>query len=244
MADVLEPLLHITDLYDYQRDSEGVPSWLPYAQGDVFGGVAMPGIDFEEPGLVMLFMHPCTMREGARLREFVTAVKVVIEDDNRVLNKPGTWANRNKVMPLPDLYGSGNGTHIADFMRIGTVASSNLNRDNRLCQLSAEARFQLQQRLIFHLTRHAPSIHLLREASTALDLELEAQTDWMEQSHKNGSLTSPSSVEEQEIAFDLFLSLPLEGEPEGSLSRRALLKDPAKAPAVVRDVQRAIKTRG
>lgn len=241
MADVLEALVPVAELYDYRCDDEGVPSWLPYAQGDVFHSVAIPGLSVGDNDLLMLFMHPCTMREGARLRNFVTAVKVVHENE-RVLTKPGNWTNRNKVMPLPDLYGSGRDTYVADFMSIGTVASADLDRGKRVSQLSVEGRLQLQQRLIFHLTRHAPSIHLLRQASTALDLELEAQTDWMEQAYKNGSLKDLSAIENYEVAFDQFLSGPLEDAGQEGPSRRSLLKDPKSAPAVVRDVQRAIQS--
>lgn len=246
MADRLEPLLPPEELFDYrQRIEDGVPFWLPHSQGDVFDEVVMPGIENNEPGLAMLFMHPCTMREGARLREAVTAVRVTFHEA-RVLSKPGTWANRNKLMPLPDLFGSGDSTHVADFMLIGTVPSASLEHSRRVSQLSAEGRLILQQRLIFHLTRHAPSVDVLREASHGLELELQAQTDWMEEAFKRGLIPSADDVEQQEVAFDEYMSQPLDSnDPEAaakSESRRALLAHAREAPMVVRDVQRKIKT--
>lgn len=100
MADVLEPLMPPSELYEYRRGTEGeVPGWLPYAQGDVFEGVLIPGIAEDGSGLAMLFMHPCTMREGAVLRELVTVVAVEPVSSKKVLSDPGRWANRNKVMP-------------------------------------------------------------------------------------------------------------------------------------------------
>jgi len=246
MADRLEPLLSPEELFDYRQCSEGgVPFWLPYSQGDVFEQVVMPGIENDEPGLAMLFMHPCTMREGARLREAVTAVRVTF-NDSRVLPKPGTWANRNKLMPLPDLFGNGESTYVADFMLLGTVQSASLDRARRVSQLSAEGRLILQQRLIFHLTRHAPSVDVLQEASHSLELELQAQTDWMEEANKRGLIGSSEDVDEQEVVFDEYMSAPMdstgseaEARPE---SRRTLLAHPREAPMVVRDVQRKIKT--
>lgn len=244
MADQLEPLLPPDELFDYRQGSEdGVPFWLPYSQGDVFDQVVMPGIENNEPGLAMLFMHPCTMREGARLREAVTAVRVRFHQD-RVLPRAGTWANRNKLMPLPDLLGSGDSTHVADFMLIGTIPSASLDRTRRVSQLSADGRLILQQRLIFHLTRHAPSMDVLRQASHGLELELQSQTDWMEEAFKKGLLQSVEDVDQQEIAFDEYMSAPLEPinlDVEASAkSRRVLLSDPGEAPTVVRDVQRKI----
>ena len=246
MADRLEPLLPPDELFDYRQGSEdGVPFWLPYSQGDVFDQVVMPGIGNNEPGLAMLFMHPCTMREGARLREAVTSVRVTFHD-SRVLPKPGTWANRNKLMPLPDLFGSGEGTYVADFMLLGTVPSTSLERARRVSQLSAEGRLILQQRLIFHLTRHAPSVDVLQEASHGLELELQAQTDWMEEAFKRSLLRSPEDVEQQEVAFDDYMGQPMDSTDSDAevrpVSRRALLAHAREAPTVVRDVQRKIKT--
>ncbi|BCW77511.1 DUF863 family protein [Arthrobacter sp. NicSoilB11] len=244
MADQLEPLLPPDELFDYREGTgDGVPFWLPYSQGDVFDEVVMPGIEDNEPGLAMLFMHPCTMREGARLREAVTAVRVKFHQD-RVLPRPGTWANRNKLMPLPDLSGTGGSTHVADFMLIGTVPSVSLDRARRVSQLSADGRLILQQRIIFHLTRHAPSIDILRQASHGLELELQSQTDWMEEAFKKGLVQSGEDVDQQEIAFDEYMSGPLEPvNPDvqaSTKSRRSLLSSPREAPAVVRDVQRRI----
>jgi hypothetical protein len=116
----------------------------------------------------------------------------------------------------------------------------------RVSQLSAEGRLILQQRLIFHLTRHAPSVDVLQEASHGLELELQAQTDWMEEAFKRGLLLSAEDVEQQEVAFDEYMSQPMDStEPHADArpeSRRALLALVREAPMVVRDVQRKIKT--
>ncbi|MDJ0312716.1 hypothetical protein [Arthrobacter sp. H35-D1] len=248
MADVLEFLIPPPELYDYRRDEEdGVPFWLPYAQGDVFENITMPGFPDDDAGLAMLFMHPCTMREGAVLREFVTAIKVDVFSSKKVVSAPEKWANRNKLMPLPDLFGGGHSTHIADFMKISTIPSASLNRSSRVCQLSIEGRLQMQQRLIFHLSRYAPSVDVLRTATAALDLEMQAQTDWMEAASLAGALRGASSVIEQEANFDAFMgasimeSRALSETANRPPSRRELLRSPHDAPSVVRDVQRQIQ---
>ncbi len=207
----------------------------------------MPGFPDGGPGYAMLFMHPCTMRQGAVLRELVTAVKVELSSPKKVVSDPEKWANRNKVMPLPDMAGTGKSTYLADFMKISTVPSMDLDRATRVCQLSIDGRLQMQQRLIFHLTRYAPSLDVLRQATAALDLEMQAQTDWLEAAYAAGQAVDAAMVLSQEVAFDEFMSAPLhtvgnaDGNPSANPSRRLLLGQPQTAPAVVRDVQKKIQ---
>ena len=193
-------------------------------------------------------MHPCTMREGAILRKFVTAIKVDVFSPKKVVGAPEKWANRNKVMPLPDLFGTGRATHVADFMKISTIPSEALDRNKIVyCQLSIDGRLQMQQRLIFHLSRYAPSVDVLRTATAALDLEMQALTDWMEVANMVGLLLDTNSVSEQEEVFDAFRRASMmdsiaAGESASSrTSCRDLLRTPNDAPSVVRDVQRKIQ---
>lgn len=132
-------------------------------------------------------------------------------------------------------------------MKIGTVPSASLTRIKRVAQLSIDGRLQMQQRLIFHLSRYAPSLDVLRMATAALDLEMQAQTDWLEAANSKGQPLDDDAVLAQELAFDEFMSAsmtesssPAE-QSEQRPSRRELLSHPNSAPAVIRDVQRAIQ---
>jgi len=74
----LESLPPAADLFDARvTDEDGVPLWLPYNQGDVFEGVPLPSLNgVKAAGLVMLFLHPCTMRRGADMAPRLTVLDV------------------------------------------------------------------------------------------------------------------------------------------------------------------------
>jgi hypothetical protein len=183
MPESLDPLLPPGRLYDH-RSSGHVPLGLPYHQGDVFTEVdlaGLPEVSNADEHLAMLFMHPCTMRDaGGALREFVTVVRVTRQSATKVLADPVHWERNYKVMPLPDLYETGKGTHAADFMQIATVASAALPRTHRVAQLSADGRLLMQQRIVFHLTRHAPLLRLFEQAVAHIEAEAQYQADWVE----------------------------------------------------------------
>jgi hypothetical protein len=179
VADGLIPIPQdASDLYD-SRDPKGIERYLPFNQGDVFAACAINGLDLGSDQLVMLFMHPCTMREGVRLREWQTVVPVIRESKKKVLAGSERWAKRFKVMPLPDLSDEGKSTHYGDFMRMSTVPRGRLDRDQRIAQLSELGRRVLQQRIIYHLVRYAPAREVLAECSGPVDREIELQAEWV-----------------------------------------------------------------
>lgn len=234
MADALEPLLPIDELFD-ARGAVGqdgsAPIWMPHHQGDVFSGVSMPGVDDAGENFAMLFMHPCTMRNGVALKPNVTVIRVRQHPvRKRLLDQPSDWDDNYKVMPLPDMLGNGKDTFFADFMAIATVDSTSLNRASRVSRFSLPGRAQFQQRVIYHMTRFAPSVDVLELATAAVEEELALQEDWV-----SASMRSTGEGEDEilsgEAEFDAYMTnttsvLPLtrsDQELLATTSRRGLL---------------------
>jgi len=226
----LDDLAPVADLYDYRGR---VPAWLPYQQGDVFSDVAMPG---QDAGLAMLFLHPCTMRQGTRLRDRLTVVRVTSESTRKVLDEPAHWVGRNKVMPLPDLLADQASTHVADFMEIATVTAAELPRASRVAQLSLTGRLQMQQRVVFHLTRYAPKLDDLERATESVELEAQQQADWVQVGCGSDDRAAPPRVDELEAEYQAFLG----GTDPDSI--RTMLYGPAASQAV-RAIQQEIAAR-
>jgi hypothetical protein len=225
--DDLEP---VDRLYDYRGR---VPAWLPYQQGDVFSDVSMPGRDV---GPAMLFLHPCTMRQGTRLRDRLTVVRVTTESTRKVLDDAARWAGRNKVMPLPDLLADQTSTHVADFMEIATVTADQLPRSSRIAQLSLRGRLQMQQRIVFHLTRYAPMLDDLELATESVELEAQQQADWVQAGCGCDDLAAPDRVDWLEAEYQAYLG------GTDSESIRTMLYGPASSQAV-RRIQQEIALR-
>ncbi|WP_258725132.1 hypothetical protein [Cellulomonas sp. NS3] len=207
-----------------------MPNWLPYQQGDVFDGVELPNLT---SGPVMVFMHPCSMRQKTGMRERLTVLQVRTESPRKLLDDPERWRNRNKVMPLPGLR-SDTSTHVADFMEIATVQVSELPRTARIAQLSTGGRLHLQHRLVFHLTRHAPKIDDLEVATSGVELEALQQADWVEMACGSQDDAPLEVVESHELEYQTFLDAP-----EYAPSLREMLYSP-RAPEAVRMIQRTI----
>lgn len=194
--------------YEYRGEpgAEGAPPiWLPVHQGDVYRGLAVPGIDppDSEPPMAMVFMHPCVMRKGAVLTERVTVFRVRLETKRK---RPyERFADNFSVMPLPDLLANGAGVHFAEFRMVGTVPGSALDRTKRVMSLTREGRLLLQQRVVHHFTRHAPPLSDFRTRTRAVEREVELLADWWEAACDSNGETS-AVVAEAEKRFDEYLT--------------------------------------
>lgn len=231
---LLESVPHPDALYDYRgspgRDEEAPPLWLPHHQGDVFSGVDVPGIPSGDH-LVMLFLHPCTMRSGASLKPQLTVLSVE-QVSGRKVRDAEYWERRYAEMPLPDLLNEQRDTHSARFMSIGTVKSDDLKRSHRIAALSVLGRTILQQRIIHHLTRYSPRPAELLDATSAVQAEIELQADWVEARCLLAGNEDDATIEAAELEFDTFMS---------DEQRRQRLSDPSQAPRIAIDTQRAIR---
>lgn len=202
----LEPLPEIADFYDYRGMSLGLPDSpveRPYHQGDIFQNIEIPGVDYSkektDDRLAMLFLHPCTMREGPTLIERVSMIAIKQHDVSKGGNPgPNYWkSNDFAKLPLRDLKKDGV-LFTANFLEIGTVASTNLRKENRWACLSGLGRGYMSQRIIHHLTRLPLTIAELKENTEILEQDFEGQWDWVDAAlaFKGLSSTHAKSVEE------------------------------------------------
>jgi len=216
MPDELESVPDNPELLYDDRNGDHISCALPYNQGDIFRCGRIEGHEC----FVMLFMHPCTMRSGVGIREHQTVIKVTQRSSKKVLAGNAHWVRDFKVMPLPDLLDDGKSAYQGDFMSIWTLPSSQLPRTERIAQLSQLGRRIFQQRLIFHLTRFAPSLDVLAEACRPVDAEIELQAEWVAMGMRHKNSDQLSLIEKLENDFDEFLRQKMEGD---DLSVRDLL---------------------
>ena len=216
MAATLEGLPSAADLYDYRRaDTGGVPLWLPHNQGDVFDDVDLTTVTGEPgTGMVMLFLHPCTMRRGkGELIERATVIRVRPKSTKKPLDEPHRWANHYSVIPLPDFSGTKSDAYEGDLFAMGTVPMSVLQRTKRVAALSELGRSHMLHRVIFHLTRLAVPTVSLQQATAVVQTELQLQADWCETACGHGGSIDEQDVTAHEAAFQSLLNQPW---PEGS----------------------------
>jgi hypothetical protein len=193
-------------------DERGTVSWArPLLQGDVFGGVVLPGFG-DQPMKVQIISHPCAMRKGANLTPRITVAPV--EPDSPVTGERG-WNGNLRVMPLPQLIDE---KHFATkFVDVTAAPAELLTWPRRIATLSHQGIYILQQRLIKHYTRVEMPLELLRRESAAVLTEGTLQWDWIETVLTEKELSDESAIDAEGKAFDAWLS---EGDP----SRRDLLR--------------------
>jgi hypothetical protein len=195
-------------LYDERGD---VARSRPIFQGDVFRDVVLPGFG-DEPRLVQVVAHPCSMREGIHLRPRVTVAPV--EKHSRV--KGSGWNGNIRIMPLAELV---DGKHYAANLIDSTAAPSDgLNLDTRIATLSDRGIYVLQQRIIKNSTRFEVDIPSLAKETAPVVWEMHQQRDWLETVYDDESDWTDANIIAEEAAFDEWLR---EGDPP----RRTQLKD-------------------
>jgi len=143
-------------------------------QGDVLADVSVPGLA-EDPLMVMVAAHPCSMRRGAKLAERVAVLPV--EEGQKIARD--AWSSYVNFMLLPDLLADGKDCK-ADFRRITSTLSENLAIQKRVVSLSVNGVLLLQQRLIKSLTRLDVPMEDLAQQMSPIFTEAELQRDWVE----------------------------------------------------------------
>jgi hypothetical protein len=195
-------------LYDERGD---VARSRPIFQGDVFQGIVLPGFG-DEPRLVQIVAHPCSMRAGTRLHPRVTVAP--IERYQRV--QGNGWDGNLRVMPLADLV---DGKHYAaKFVDVTAAPSELLDINVRIASLSDRGIYVLQQRIVKHYTRLDVDPPTLAKETAPVLWEMHQQRDWVETVYDDEADWTTENLGTEETAFDAWLR---EGEP----SRRAQLKD-------------------
>ena len=195
------------ELYDERGE---VARSRPIFQGDVFGDVVLPGFG-DEPRLVQVVTHPCSMRAGTNLHPRVTVAPV----DTYQAVRGDAWDGNLRVMPLSELM---EGQHYASrFVDITAAPAELLVLDRRIATLSDRRIYVLQQRLVKHYTRlDVDAAVLAREAAPVL-WEMHQQRHWTETVLEDEADWTSENLDREEKAFDAWLR---DGDP----SRRDLLK--------------------
>lgn len=214
------------ELYRYRGDD--VPSARPILQGDVFGGVEIPGLDDGE-GLAMIVTHACSMRGGPLLRARLLVAR--ISERSQAIRLP--WTGNYRYMPLPGLI-PGEEKHWAlTFEDMGTVPTATLDRSRRIACLDDRGLLLLQQRQAHHFTRVAVETAVLYEVTGGVLVEVELLEAWREAALDDASDDDwDQRAAEEDKAFDSFVS-----------SRRQDLLDSTRWAALRRVVHQEIARR-
>lgn len=148
----------------------------PICQGDVFTDVSLPGFDGDHK-LVMLAVHPCSLREGAHLRARLQAFPV---RPHKQRVPPAKWpTSHKKVFPLPDLEGS---EHLAaNLSESGVLTPLHITSANRIMTLAPRAILLLQQRIVWTAAHTVVKLDTLDEFNAPALTELELLEYWNEQ---------------------------------------------------------------
>jgi hypothetical protein len=199
-------------------------------QGDVFKDIVLPGFG-EEPRLVQIVAHPCSMRaDGIHLYPRVTVA--VVEENQRITGNG--WNGNLRIMPLADLV---DGKHYAaKFVEITAAPSELLILDARIATLSDRGIYVLQQRLVKHYTRVDVDIPTLTKAAASVLWEMHQQRDWVETVLDDETDWTTENLSTEETAFDAWLR---QGEP----ARRNLLKEDHRHTDLRREAHRAALAR-
>jgi len=152
-----------------------VSLFLPLMQGDVFRTVEVPVLG-DQPQIVQVVMHPCSMRNGADLNPVITVAPVVLRRE-RVSDK--FWRSSSRYMPLPELLGTDE-DYAGRLPDLTAVSKDSLLRSDRIATLSQLGVVLLQQRMVFSLTRCRVEPSEIEAELRPIFCELEMQADWVE----------------------------------------------------------------
>jgi hypothetical protein len=145
----------------------------PVMTGDIFVGVQVPGEP--DPLDLMVVGHPCTIRRGVVLVERVPCARIVYHQTIPYYRWPDYDKNH---FPLSSVIGIGEGRCVALWDWIAAPRDE-LLRSRRRATLQDQGVYILLQRLIHSLSRFAPPLSALREASAHVLAEAELEYTWM-----------------------------------------------------------------
>lgn len=193
MTQILEAPRAASELYLARGDE--VPPYRPVMTGDVFADVDIPGVEDTEGDdekLAMVVAHPCTMRDGRKLKPRLSVVRVITY---KVITL-SEWPRRHiHLLPVPDLAGSSDEDededgsskaaeptthHAAIFELRGRVETSSLDLAKRRACLTEEGVAYLHQRMCHSDTRHPPLVRELMAAFAGVFAEIEEWQEWNE----------------------------------------------------------------
>jgi hypothetical protein len=167
----------------------------PLFTGDVFGDVAIPGV--QDSGMAMIVAHPCSMRgASAVLRPTILVVAV----EARAKTGPGAWARGHfDETPLPDLL-SGSEFFVGRLDELGRARTVAISAAERVACLSQYGVNLLQQRLVWYLTRLELATHVLNGAFSHTYEEADLLEEW-----SDTVVAAGRSVADASALFDAFI---------------------------------------
>jgi hypothetical protein len=145
----------------------------PVMTGDAFVGLRVP--DEPDPMDVMVAGHPCTIRRGATLVERVPCVRLVEHQWVPYERWPDYDQNH---FPIPAVADIGQG-RCAALWEWTAVPRDELLRGRRRVTLQDQGIYIFLQRLIHSLSRFAPPVTALKEASAHVLAEAELEYSWV-----------------------------------------------------------------
>jgi hypothetical protein len=211
-------------------------------------GVAIPGVEDAESEeateqLAMITTHPCSMREGAKLKDHVEVRRVVRW---RQIPLQGWATAPTGILPLPELREDNPNQHYAVvFELVGRIRTNSLDPNSRIACLSEEGVAYLYQRLVRNTTRFTPPMRLLSEVSEPIFLAAELQEDWNRAFLKDLPTDKlPEALLREADTFDELLSeehTVQQGKKTNRYTLREDLKRPDRRAAVRRKVKERIR---
>ena len=174
-------------LYEYRDSDEPAPDARPLAQGDVLrlvlgsGGQVLP--------LAMIVAHPCSMRQGGKLRKRLVVAEVTAHQNV----PPAKWPTGYfDVFPLPSLDG---GPPVGVFFHhLQTVETMQIETCARAAVLTEYGQGVLLQRWIHHMARLVVDPQELSELIGPVQDELSMQMDWVEAGLDAAAATATAGV--------------------------------------------------
>lgn len=219
----------------YLAHAGDVEPYRPFLQGDVFRGIAIPGVGLDHDA-AMVITHPCSMRRGPELLPRIQMIPVIAYEKVPFDKWP---LGHIRVFPLPNL--ESNGRHFAaSFLETGMVSSTDLVPGRRIAMLTEKGLLLLQQRYVHYLTRAVMQLASLQAVCEHVLIEAELHEDWC------ADLTPPrvASGECLEAALAAeaadFLAFITEGN-DPTLQKK--LEDPLQQADVRRRVRQEIARR-
>lgn len=161
-------------LYEYRQSDEPAPDTRPLAQGDVLRAVTLR--DGEVLDLAMIVAHPCSMRQGGKLRERLVVAEVAPHQKVPARKWPTGLFD---FFPLPDLEESGQPVSVY-FHHLHSLATKQLESCERVAVLTEYGQMVLLQRWIYHMARLVVAPQELTELIVPVQNELSMQMDWVE----------------------------------------------------------------
>ena len=154
----------------YRARAEEVNPNRPLLTGDIFSGIAIPGIAEECEAAVIT--HPCSMRRGPVLESKLT-VALVKPHAAVPLER---WTNGYvRICPLPEFPGGDQAINLND---VGSVKTDALLDAVRVACMTPVGINLVQQRIIYNLTRFSAETSTLHDVSEAVFEEADLCEEW------------------------------------------------------------------